>query len=165
MKTVANTEERTFTIERTFDAPRTLVWQAWSDCEHLRHWWAPAGWKLPVCKIDFRVGGTWHYCMRGPGPSGEEMESWGYTVYHEIVEPERIVSVDAFADEAGNISEEMPKLNVTVTFHEVDGKTQVLSRTEFATAAELETVVQMGMEEGVTQSWDQLDAHLSRLQQ
>ena len=165
MKTVANTEERTFTIEQLFDAPRTLVWQAWSDCEHLRHWWAPAGWQLPVCKIDFREGGTWHYCMRGPGPDGEEMESWGYTVYHEIVEPERIVSVDAFADEAGNISEEMPKLNVTVTFTETDGQTKVVSRTEFATAAELETVIKMGMEEGVTQSWDQLDAHLAQLQQ
>jgi uncharacterized protein YndB with AHSA1/START domain len=90
--------DREFVMERTFDAPRKLVFEAFSDCKHLTHWWGPKDWTLPVCKIDFRPGGVWHYCMRGP----EGDESWGKAIYREIVEPERIVYLDTFADEAGN---------------------------------------------------------------
>ena len=154
-----------FIISRTFNAPRTLVWQAWSQCEHLQQWWAPAGWSVPVCKMDFRVGGTWHYCMKGPVPDGTEEESWGLTVYQEIVEPERFVALEQFADAAGNVSAEMPKMQTTVTFTVVDGQTKVTSHTEFATATDLETLVQMGMEEGMTQSWDQLAEYLAQSQQ
>ena len=156
--------DREFLIERTFQAPRLLVWQVWSKCEHLQHWWAPAGWSVPVCKMDFRVGGIWHYCMKGPMPDGSEMESWGLTVYQEIVEPERIVALDQFADAEGNVAADMPKMLNTVTFTDVDGQTKVTSHTEFATAADLATAIQMGMEEGLSQSWDQLDAHLRQLQ-
>lgn len=156
--------DREFVVTRTFAAPRELVWQAWSQCEHLQHWWAPAGWSVPVCKMDFRVGGTWHYCMKGPMPDGSEMESWGLTVYQEIVEPERIVALDQFADAAGNVSAEMPKMLNTITFSAVNGQTEVTSHTEFAAAADLETVIKMGMEEGLSQSWDQLDAHLAQIQ-
>lgn len=156
--------DREFVISRTFNAPRALVWQAWSQCTHLRHWWAPAGWSVPVCKMDFRVGGTWHYCMKGPMPDGTEMESWGLTIYQEIVEPERIVSVDAFSDAAGNVAESMPKMVIMVTFVETNGQTKVTSRAEFATAADLEAIVQMGMEEGMTESWNQLAEHLARIQ-
>lgn len=156
--------DREFVISRTFNAPRPLVWQAWSNCEHLQHWWAPAGWSVPVCKMDFRVGGVWHYCMKGPMPDGSEVESWGHTVFREIVEPERIVSVDAFADAAGKVNEGLPAMVVTVSFGELAGQTSVTSRAEFATAADLETVIQMGMEEGMSQSWDQLDAYLVQLQ-
>jgi len=156
--------EREFVITRTFAAPRELIWQAWSQCQHLAQWWAPEKWSLPVCKMDFRPGGVWHYCMKGPMPDGTEMESWGRTVFHEIVEPERIVYVDTFSDAAGNVAEGMPAMAITVTFTEVDGQTKVISRTEFATAADLETILQMGMEEGVAMTWDQLAAYLTQLQ-
>jgi uncharacterized protein YndB with AHSA1/START domain len=157
--------EREFVISRTFAAPRELVWQAWSQCEHLQQWWAPSGWSVPVCKMDFRPGGVWHYCMKGPMPDGTEMESWGLTVYQEIVAPERIVALDQFADAEGNVSLEMPKLHNTITFTAVDGQTEVTSRSEFATVAELETVIEMGMEQGLTESWDQLAEHLAQIQQ
>lgn len=157
--------DRELVVARVFPAPRELVWQVWSKCEHLQQWWAPAGWSVPVCKMDFRVGGTWHYCMKGPMPDGSEMESWGLTVYQEIVEPERFVALDQFADAEGNVSLDMPKLRNRVTFTTVDGGTEVTSRSEFATAADLETMVQMGMEEGLSQSWDQLAEHLAQLQQ
>lgn len=153
-----------FIISRIFNAPRPVVWQAWSDCDHLKHWWAPAGWMLSACDLDFRVGGTWHYCMKGSMPDGTEAESWGLSVYQEIVEPERIVVLDQFADEAGNVSAEMPKMLNTVSFAEIEGGTHVTSHIEFAKAADLETVITMGMEEGVTQSWDQLAAHLAEVQ-
>ncbi|MCB9151052.1 MAG: SRPBCC domain-containing protein [Caldilineaceae bacterium] len=157
--------DREFVIKRTFAAARPLVWQAWSECEHLQHWWAPTDWSMPICKMDFRVGGTWHYCMKGLMPDGTEMESWGLTVYQEIVAPERFVALDQFADAAGNVSAEMPKMLNTVTFTALDDQTQVTSLTEFASGADLETVIKMGMEEGVTQSWDKLAAHLAQSQQ
>lgn len=157
--------DREFVVSRTFNAPRTLVWQAWTNCEHLQHWWAPAGWSVPVCKMDFRVGGTWHYCMKGPMPDGSEMESWGLTRYREIVEPERIVSIDTFSDAEGNVAEDLPEMANTIIFEDINGQTKVISHTGFATAADLETVIKMGMEEGVTQSWDQLEAVLASLQE
>ncbi|MCB0185827.1 MAG: SRPBCC domain-containing protein, partial [Caldilineaceae bacterium] len=156
--------DRELVVTRTFAAPRALVWQAWTQCEHLQEWWAPAGWSVPVCKMDFRVGGTWHYCMKGPMPDGSVMESWGLTVYQEIVEPERIVALDQFADAEGNVAAEMPKMLNTITFTEIDGQTAVTSHNEFAAVEDLETIIQMGMEEGMTQSWDQLEAHLAQLQ-
>lgn len=157
--------DREFVVSRSFKAPRELVWQAWSQCEHLQHWWPPTGWSLPVCKMDFRPQGIWHYCMKGPGPDGIEIESWGRTRFREIVKPERIVSIDAFSDAAGNVAENMPEMVITVTFVETDGQTAVTSCAEFATAADLDAIVQMGMAEGVTQSWNQLAAYLEKLQQ
>ncbi|MEZ4860150.1 MAG: SRPBCC domain-containing protein [Caldilineaceae bacterium] len=156
--------DREFAVSRTFTAPRELVWQAWTQCQHLQRWWAPAGWSVPVCKMDFRVGGTWHYCMKGTIPDGTEVESWGLTVYQEIVKPERIVALDQFADAAGNVSAEMPKMLNTITFTAVDSQTVVNSHIEVATVDDLETIISMGMEEGMTESWDQLEALLMQLQ-
>jgi uncharacterized protein YndB with AHSA1/START domain len=156
--TVTRPSEREFVMERLFDAPRELVWQAWTKPEHLVHWWGPKGWTLPVCKIDFRPGGIWHYCMRGP--AGEE--SWGKAVYREIVEPERIVYLDTFADEEGNPVEGMPEMVITVTFEALEGKTKVTAHAQFASAADLESVLAMGMVEGLTQTWDRLEAYLAQ---
>jgi uncharacterized protein YndB with AHSA1/START domain len=149
--------DREFVMERLFNAPRELVWQAWTTPEHLAQWWGPKGWTLPVCQIDFRPGGVWHYCMRGP----DGMESWGKATYQEIVEPERIVYLDAFTDEAGNPVEGMPEILVTVMFEEYNGQTKLTSRAQFASAADLEAVLGMGMAEGITETWDRLEAYLA----
>jgi uncharacterized protein YndB with AHSA1/START domain len=151
--------EREFVVERVFDAPRELVWKAWTEPEHLAQWWGPKGWTLPVCKMDFRPGGVWHYCMRGP--AGEE--SWGKATYREIVEPERIVYLDTFADETGNPVEGMPEMLITMTFEEHNGKTRLKARTQFASAADLESVLAMGMVEGLTETWDRLEAYLANV--
>src|SRR5687768_16632849 len=108
--TNVTTAENVLIAERTFDAPRELVFDVWSDPKHIAQWWGPKGWTLPVCKMDFRPGGVWHYCMRGP----EGEESWGKAVYQEIVKPERIVYIDAFADAQGNAVEGMPEMLITV---------------------------------------------------
>jgi uncharacterized protein YndB with AHSA1/START domain len=150
--------EREFVMERILDAPRELVFQAWSDPKHLEQWWGPKGWTLPVCKMDFRPGGVWHYCMRGP----EGEEGWGKAVYREIVEPERIVYVDSFADAEGNALEGMPETVITVTFTEQAGKTKLTSRAQFASAADLETTLGMGMAEGLSETWDRLEEYLAK---
>jgi uncharacterized protein YndB with AHSA1/START domain len=146
-----------FIASRVFDAPRELVFQAFSDCRHLVHWWGPTGWTLPVCDIDFRTGGTWRYCMRGP----DGQPSCGKATYREIVEPERIVYTDEFTDQDGNVTPETPEMLVTVTFSEENGKTTLTNRARFASAKDLEFVIGIGMVDGLTETWDRLAAYLA----
>ena len=117
-------------ITRVFDAPRDLVFKAWTDCERLMSWWGPKGFTTPLCKIDLRPGGVFHYCMRSP--EGRDYCSKG--VYREIVPLERIVCTDSFADAEGNVvpatyygmSAGYPlEMLVTVTLEETEGKTKL----------------------------------------
>jgi uncharacterized protein YndB with AHSA1/START domain len=146
-----------FAAERVFNAPRELVFQVFSDCKHLTHWWGPKDWALPVCEMDFRPGGVWLYCMRGP----DGMESWGKATYQEIIEPERIVYSDAFVDGTGTPIEGTPEMLITVTFEVMGGKTKLVSQTQFGSAEELNAVLEMGMVEGLSQTWDRLEEYLA----
>jgi uncharacterized protein YndB with AHSA1/START domain len=151
------TEPPELVMERVFDAPRALVWRAFTEPERLKQWWGPKGWTLPVCALDLRPGGVWHYCMRGP--NGEE--GWGKAVYREIVEPERLVYLDAFSDADGKVAEGMPQMLITVEFADHGGKTKVTSRTRFASAADLETTLGMGVADGMTETWNRLADYLA----
>ncbi len=117
-------------ITRIFDAPLEKVWKAWSDPEIVKKWWGPKDFTAPVVKIDFRVGGSYLYCMRSP--EGEDIYSTG--VYQDILPMQRIVSTDSFADAEGNVvpasnygmSGDWPlELKMMVTFQEEDGKTRL----------------------------------------
>jgi uncharacterized protein YndB with AHSA1/START domain len=125
--------EQELIIERIFDAPRELVFKAWTEPDRMMRWWGPKGFTTPFCKIDLRVGGTILSCMRSP----EGKDYWNTGVYREIVEPERIVCTDSFADEQGNVVPAshygMPgdwplEMLVTVTFEEYEGKTKMTLR-------------------------------------
>jgi uncharacterized protein YndB with AHSA1/START domain len=96
-KNTVNEKER-MVITRIFDAPRALVWKAWTDPQYVMQWWGPKGFTAPVCKIDFRVGGKFLCCMKSP--DGQEM--WNGGEYHEIVPYEKIVYSLYFADSKGN---------------------------------------------------------------
>src|SRR4051812_44520544 len=97
-------ENNTLTLTRVFDAPRALVWKAWSDPELLTQWWGPKGWTAPVAKIDFRVDGKYLLAMRGQmGPGMPEVTTWSGGVYKEIVPMDKIVVLDSFTDEQGNL--------------------------------------------------------------
>lgn len=129
------TGDQELVIIRVFDAPRNLVWKAWTEPEHVMEWWGPKGFTAPIVKTDFRVGGKSLLCMRSP--EGEDY--WSTGVYREIVEPEKIVTTDSFSDAQGNVvsashygmSGEWPlELLVTVTFEEDDGKTKLTLRHE-----------------------------------
>jgi uncharacterized protein YndB with AHSA1/START domain len=156
-------EALTFTIERTFDAPRPLVFKAWSSCDYLTRWWGPTGWTVPTCEMDFRPGGTWFYGMQGPAddPKWSKVIAYGKMTYREIVEPVLLAYVDQFADASGNAMPDMPEAVGTVDFVEIDGRTKVINTTTYASTADLEKVLGMGMEEGVTQTWDRLDEVLA----
>jgi uncharacterized protein YndB with AHSA1/START domain len=96
-KSAANAVER-MTITRTFDAPRELVWKAWTDPKYAMQWWGPKDFTVPVYKSDFRVGGKFLICMKSP----DGQEFWNGGEYHEIVPHEKIVSSMYFADAQGN---------------------------------------------------------------
>jgi uncharacterized protein YndB with AHSA1/START domain len=86
-------------ITRNFNAPRALVWKAWTDPEHFMRWWGPKDFTSPVCKIDLRVNGKYLYSMQGP----DGQIFWSTGVFLEIIEPEKLVFTDNFADENGNV--------------------------------------------------------------
>ena len=86
-------------ITRIFDAPRELVWKAWTDPHIVMQWWGPTGFTSPACKIDFRVGGHYLFCMRTP----DGQDYWSGGEYREILAPERIVSVLFYADQNGKV--------------------------------------------------------------
>ena len=120
-------------IERIFDAPRELVWKAWTEPERIMRWWGPNGYTLLACKIDLRVGGKYLFCMRTP----EAQDSWTGGTYREIVPMERIVATEHHADEHGNVLPPLidaPEgglpdvLLVTVTFEDLGGRTKLTLR-------------------------------------
>ena len=120
-------------IRRIFDAPRELVWKAWTQPERFKRWWGPKGYTIPSCDIDLRVGGKYLYCMRSP----EGKDFWATGVYRQIVPMEKFVTTDSFADEHGNVVDathygmttEMPlEMVVTVTFEDVKGGTKLTLR-------------------------------------
>ena len=120
-------------VERIFDAPRELVWQAWTDPQHFMQWWGPQGFTSPSVKIDLRVGGTYLLCMTSP--AGQNMYNTG--VYREITPPERLVFTQSLADEQGNVisptafgmSGDMPlETEITVILEDLDGKTKLTLR-------------------------------------
>ncbi len=96
-QSTVNEVER-MTITRVFDAPRALVWKAWTDPKYVMQWWGPKGFTAPFCEIDFRVGGKFLCCMKSP----DGQEFWNAGEYHEIVPYEKIVSSMYFSDSKGN---------------------------------------------------------------
>ncbi|WP_223070436.1 SRPBCC domain-containing protein [Paenibacillus caui] len=166
-KMIIKVEGQEFIMERIFDAPKELVFKAFTEAEHLKQWWGPRGWTLSACNIDFREGGVWHYCMKCVDQNQGDfygMESWGKAVYEQIVKGEKIVYIDYFSDAEGNEAEGMPATEVTLQFEEHEGKTKVLSRSKFESAEALKTVLDMGMEQGISETWDRLAEHLQSVQ-
>ncbi|GIL18144.1 MAG: ATPase [Oligoflexia bacterium] len=158
--------DRILILERIFDAPRSEVFKMFKDPGHLKYWWGPRGWELPVCKVDFKPGGVWHYCMKCVDKNQGKYygtDAWGKAVYKQIVEPEKIVYTDFFSDADGNINKDLPSTEVTTDFQDLKGKTKLISRSEYVSAQDLKTVMNMGMMEGITQTWDRLEEHLNSL--
>lgn len=155
-----------FVISRAFAAPRDLVFRAWTESDHLVHWWGPKGVTIFSCTNDFRPGGTMHYGMRTP----EGTEMWGRWVYREIVPPERLVFLNSFSDPEGGLArppfdEEWPlQMLSTITFDEQEGGTRVTVRWSpyEATDAERSTFAagHESMRGGWSGTFDQLAEYL-----
>ncbi len=153
-------------LERTFSAPRDLVYKMFKEADHLKKWWGPRGWEVPYCKVDFRPGGVWHYCMKCVDKNQGQfygMESWGKAIYNDIQEPKKIAYTDYFSDPEGNENKSMPSTKITMEFVEEGGKTKLISRGEYASKEALKTVMDMGMMQGITETWDRLEERLKEL--
>jgi len=110
--------ERELVITRVFDAPRPLVFKAWTEPDRLVRWWGPQGFTTPSCTMDVRPGGAFRFCMRWP----EGTDHWLRGVYREIVEPERLVFTWAWEDAEGKPGHETV---LTVSFAEHGAKTKL----------------------------------------
>jgi uncharacterized protein YndB with AHSA1/START domain len=169
MTTDNGSAQKPFTITRTFDAPRDLVWKAHTDCEHLKHWWGPKGFTMSSCKVDLRPGGTFLYGLESP----DGLVMWGKFVYREIVEPEKLVFVVSFSDENAGITRHPAsptwplEMLSTSTFTEQDGGTAVTVSWYPINASEEEIRTfdegREGMKQGFAGTFDQLEDYLSQL--
>lgn len=156
VENIENLKETELTFTRIFDAPRELVFKAFSEAEQIRQWWPPQGWTMPVCRLDFRPGGEWIYNFRNS--DGEE--HWSKAVYDEIVPVEKIVYTDWFIDAQGNVIQGLPSKQVTMTFDDLDGKTQLNVHVQLKSAADRKKLVEMGFMQGFTQTLNNLEQHL-----
>jgi uncharacterized protein YndB with AHSA1/START domain len=157
-----------FVTSRVFDAPRDLVWKAFTDPERMKHWWGPKGFVVIASKMDMRPGGTYHYGMRAP--NGSVM--WGKFVFREIVPQERLVFIDTFSDETGGItrhpmSATWPlEMLSTITFEDDGGKTRLTIRWAPHNASAEEQRTFDSSRDSMRQGWggtlEQLAAYLAR---
>lgn len=157
-----------FVITRVLDAPRRLVWKAWSEAEQMQKWWGPKGCSISIANFEFRPGGFFHYAMRfSNGPP-----MWGRFLYRDIAAQERIVWLNSFSNEGCGIKRApfdpaipLEILN-EVTFSEKGGKTTVTLRARPHGAAEGEVKAFQGMfaslEQGYGGTFDQLAGLLAK---
>ncbi len=158
-------------LTRSLDAPRELVFKAWTEPEHLAKWWGPAGMEIRVLRFDLRPGGIFHYSMQPK--NGAEM--YGRMAYREIAAPERIVWVNSFADAEGNVAQspyfaanQFPlEIHNVLTLTENAGKTilTIRGRPINASKGEVEFYKSMfpSMEKGFGATFEQLAEYLKTL--
>lgn len=139
--------DRSFVIRRVFDAPARLLFLAYSKPEHLMKWFGPRGWPLTLCEVDFRVGGRFRFAMTGL--DGNQNTPFGGE-YLEIMPNRKIVFDNAFEQP------DAPKMVMTVTFDEKDGKTTLTLHTLFASIAMKNEYLGLGFAEGTGSGFDQL---------
>jgi uncharacterized protein YndB with AHSA1/START domain len=149
--------DRTATISRRMAVPARHVFAAHASAEHIARWFGPVGYPITQCTYDFRVGGHWRMIMTGP--DGKDGPPFGGS-FLDIVPDRRIVYTNGFEDGTGgdmNLSNAQGRMVTTTTFDEVDGITTVTVSTLFASVAMKEEFLRMGMLEGMSSGFDQLE--------
>lgn len=148
-------KDRELLMTRIFDAPRDLMFEVWTNPQHLAHWWGPNGFTITTHEMNFKPGGSWKFTMHGPN----NMDFPNLVVYKEIVKPERLVWNHS-ADENENPGD----FESTVTFEAIGEKTKITMRMVFRTKEEKDMVVEKyGAIEGNTQTMNRLEAYLTQL--
>jgi uncharacterized protein YndB with AHSA1/START domain len=137
-------------MTRVYDAPRKLVFDAWTNPEHLPRWFGRRGWTLPICEVDLRPGGAWRFALSGP--NGRSMGMHG--VYHEIAPPDRLVyseALDGYEGETIN----------TLVLTEQDGKTTITCTSRYPSKAARDAMLRTNMMIGAASSLDRLSAFIA----
>ena len=149
---VTTPTEREVVLTRVFDAPRRLVFDAFTKPELLKRWFGPRGWSLVVCEVDLKVGGKWRFVLRGP--DGKEMGMSG--VYREIMAPDRSVHTESFDDFPGESL-------VTAILVEDRGRTTLTATVLYPSQEVRDAVIKSGMEHGAAESYDKLAEYLASI--
>ena len=150
---VTTPTDREIVLTRVFDAPRHLVFDAFTKAELLKRWFGPRGWSLVVCEVDLRVGGGFRFVLRGP--DGTQMGMRG--VYREIVPPERSVHMESFDDYPG-------ESQVTSVLTEDGGRTTLTATVLYPSQEVRDIVIKSGMEHGAAESYDKLAEMLASVE-
>ena len=148
----ANTSDREIVVTRVFDAPRALVFKAWTDPKHLAQWYGPNGFSITTYEMEFKPGGVWRFVMHGPG----DRDYQNKVVYVEIAEPERLI----YDHVSG------PHFRMTVTLADDGGRTKLTAQMLFESAALRDkTVKEFGAEEGLKQTIGRLGEYVKHLKE
>jgi uncharacterized protein YndB with AHSA1/START domain len=149
-------DPRSLIATRVYDAPRELVFAAFTNPKHLAQWWGPDGFTTTTRTFDMRPGGVWRFVMHGP--DGRDYEN--RITYEEIVRPERLVY-----SHGGGDGVEPVQFRVTVTFEDLGGKTRLTMRGVFPTAAERDRVIaEYGADKGMVQTMVRLEEYLATME-
>lgn len=149
-------DNKQINVERSFNAPKDLVWKAWTTPEILEQWWAPKPYTAITKSMDFTEGGHWHYYMAGP--QGEQ--HWCLFDFEEIVPLTSFSGLDAFCDENAVISETKPRVKWHNEFVTDDDTCIVHINIQFNQLEDLETIIEMGFKEGFTAGLENLDQYI-----
>lgn len=154
---VADKANNTIRVARSFDAPTSLVWEAWTDAAILDQWWAPKPYRNQTKSMRFEEGGRWHYCMISP--AGEV--HWCLFDYEKIVPGKSFAGIDAFCTETAEFLPTKPRVRWKNEFTPAESETTVVHiEMYFETLADLEAIIQMGFKEGFSMGLQNLDDYL-----
>lgn len=151
-----NLKENSILVSRGFNAPIEKVWQAFTDNKILDQWWGPSPWRAETKTFSFTPGGYWLYAMVSP----ENQKQWGRMNYLSINKYDNIEIEDAFCDENGKLNYELPLSKGQITFAKTENGTRVEFKMIYPTGTDLEKIVEMGFEQGITICLDQLEGLL-----
>jgi uncharacterized protein YndB with AHSA1/START domain len=149
-----NTETLTLMITADLDAPIVRAWQLWADPRQLERWWGPPTYPATFVDHDLSPGGVVTYFMTGP--EGDQPKGWWRVL--EVNAPNRLEFEDGFADENGHPNLDMPTMNIRADLRDrPDGGTRMTITTSFSSLSDMETIIEMGMEEGMAAAIGQMD--------
>ncbi len=157
LESIGERPEGSLVLTRIVNAPRALVWEAWTDPKHMAQWWGPKNFTNPVCEVDARPGGAMRIHMRGPDGAVHVMGG----TFRDVLKPERLVFTNNAYDEAGNT---LLEGLTTVTFVEEANRTKLTIDTRVVGKAAIAPAMIAGMEVGWTQSLERLEAFTAQLQ-
>ena len=153
LKVIAEPGTHEIRMSREFNAPRELVFKAFTDPKLIPQWWGPKIYTTTVDKMEVQKGGIWRYIQRGA--DGNEFAFHG--IYHDIVSPERLVYTFEFEGMPGHV------LLETITFEQHNGKTMMIDSSVCQTIEDRDGMIESGMEQGAAESWDRFDEVLKSL--
>ncbi len=150
-------KERSILVSREFNAPLKNVWRAYTEGKLLDQWWGPAPWHAETKLLDFTAGGFWLYAM--VSPEGEK--HWGRMNYLSINPHKSYDIEDVFCDENGNVISELPTSKGQIVFSETENGTRVDFKMIYQTESDLQKIVEMGFEQGISICLDQLESMIN----